>query len=84
MKPIEFPQQTTVLAKNQPEYLPLPVFSDGEQMVSCWELSWVERLKLLFTGKLWLRQLTYGNLLQPQRPQVEYPFNLPASFHAQQ
>jgi hypothetical protein len=74
MKPIEFPQQTSILAENQPEYVPLPVFSDGQEMISCWSLTLLDRLTLLFTGKLWLRQLTFGNLLQPQLPMVEYPF----------
>jgi len=74
MTPIEFPEHTIVLAKDQPEYQPLPVFNDGQQMISCWKLTLRERLTLLFTGKLWLRQLTFGGPLQPQLPQTEYPF----------
>ena len=31
MKPIEFKQQTAIYAKNQPPYLPLPVYEDAEQ-----------------------------------------------------
>lgn len=74
MTPIEFPEHNAVLAKDQPQYLPLPVFRDDEQVISCWRPSLWERLVLLFTGKLWLRQLTFGYPLQPQCPQVEYPF----------
>ena len=74
MTPIAFAEQTTVLAKNQREYIPLPFFRDETQCISCWRLSWWERLMLLWTGKLWLRQLTFGDLLQPQLPQVEHPF----------
>lgn len=74
MQPIEFPEQTTVWGKNQPEYLPLPAYTDDKQTVTCWALTWRERLKILFTGRLWLRQLNFGDALQPQRPGTEYPF----------
>jgi hypothetical protein len=74
MTPIEFPQQTMILAKDQPQYQPLPVFMDGVETVSCWRLTIVERLTLLFTGKLWLRQMNFEQPLQPQLPTVEYPF----------
>ena len=74
MKPIEFEQQTCVLAKDQPQYQPLPVYDDGEQMISCWSLTWWERLSLLLTGRLWLRQLTFGRQLQPQLPEVKAPW----------
>jgi hypothetical protein len=74
MKPIEFPQQNKVLAENQPEYIPLPVFMDGTETVSCWRLTLRERLRLLFTGKLWLRQMNFGQPLQPQLPAVVFPF----------
>lgn len=78
MTPIEFPQQNVVYAKNQPQYLPLPAYSapDG-QVISCWQLSWREAIRLLVTRRLWLRQLTYGLPLQPQCPQVETPFETP-------
>jgi len=74
MTPIEFPQQNKVLAKDQPEYVPLPVFMDAAETVSCWKLTIIERLKLLLTGKLWLRQMNFGEPLQPQLPTVDYPF----------
>lgn len=46
MKPIEFPEQNVVFAKDQPEYLPLPAFRNSGGMgevVSCWKLSWSEQ-----------------------------------------
>lgn len=52
MKPIYFPQSTKELQKNG--CLPLPVWSDGKQCVSCWKPTFIERLKILFTGKVWL------------------------------
>lgn len=74
MKPIEFPQQTMVWAKNQPPYLPLPAFVDELETISCWKLTWRERCKLFFTGRLWLRQSNFGARLQPQAPTVDMPF----------
>ena len=66
MKPTKFPEQNTVFAENQPEYLPLPVFRDKEgQVVSCWKLSLKERLRVLFTGHIWLCTLTFNKPLQP-------------------
>jgi hypothetical protein len=58
MKPIDFPQSIKVLQKpskmTDKECLPLPVWSDGKKCVSCWKPSFIERLKILFTGKVWL------------------------------
>lgn len=76
MEPIEFPQQTAVFAKDQPEYLPLPAHRSGPPeyaVTTCWRLSLVERLKLLVTGRIWWSQLTFGGPLQPQRPSVDMP-----------
>ena len=73
MNPIEFPEVNCTYAKDQPEYLPLPVFKsytpEGE-CVSCWQLSWRERLKVLWTGKLWLSMLTFHKPLTPVLPTV--------------
>ena len=74
MTPIEFPEQTTVWAKTQPEYLSLPAFSNDVETVSKWKLTWGERLYIVFTGVLWLRQSNFGQPLQPQRPMVDSPF----------
>lgn len=78
MEPIKFPEANKVYADKQPEYLPLPAFINPidmtGQVITCWQLSWSERIKLLFGGKLWLTQLSFHQPLQPQRPQVEYPF----------
>jgi hypothetical protein len=69
MKIKEFKEQNIVFAKNQPEYRPLPALKlntpDG-QVVSCWGLSFRERIRVLFTGKIWVSLLTYNRPLQPQ------------------
>ncbi len=75
MKPITFPQANRVWAENQPPYLPLPAYyTDEKQTISCWQLSWLERLWLLIHGKLWLRQMNFGHKLQPQLIEIQTPF----------
>ena len=73
MTPIRFKHSNVVYAENQPEYLPLPAFNDGERAVSCWRLTMLERLKVLCFGQLWLIQLHFGESLQPQLPTVDCP-----------
>jgi len=68
MKPIKFKEQNCTYAENQPEYLPLPAFksleSDG-QVISCWSLSFTERIRILFTGKLWVSLMAFHKPLTP-------------------
>lgn len=78
MKPVTFPDVTVTLAKDQPPYVPLPAFMDEEQTITCWQVSWRERMQLLVTGRLWLAQLNFGRPLQPQLPSVKSPFDHPA------
>jgi hypothetical protein len=80
MKPVEFPQVNKTWAKNQPPYLPLPAYTDEQYTITCWQLTWRERLRIMFTGKFWLSQMNFGAALQPQRPSVETPF-LPITEH---
>lgn len=74
MHPIEFPGHNVVIAKDQPQYLPLParVTADGE-VTSCWAMSWRERLRVLFAGRIYVTNLTFRQPLQPQRISVEPP-----------
>lgn len=77
MKATTFPEQTLVIAENQPEYESLPAHVvPGDhfgRVVFCWKLTWRERIKLLLTGKLWHHVLTFHQLLQPQRLEVTKP-----------
>jgi hypothetical protein len=70
MNLVEFPEQTTVFAKDQPEYLPLPAHvypNDVEGRITCcWSLSWRDRFRLMLTGLLWHQVLTFNRPLQPQ------------------
>ena len=70
MRNIKFKECNASFAKNQKEYLELQAFVNEGVVVTCYKLSWRERLKILFTGKLWLGQMTFGTPLQPQKPSV--------------
>jgi hypothetical protein len=49
-----------VFAKDQPQYQPLPAIrTDNGIVVSRWQMSWRERLRVLLTGSVWL-QLVMG------------------------
>jgi hypothetical protein len=77
MKPIEFPEMNQTWAKNQPPYLPLPAYTSATETISCWRLSWWDRLRALFMGRLWLRQMNFSQALQPQCPTFDCPFQAP-------
>lgn len=77
MTPTTFPEHNRVWAKDQPEYLPLPAYTDSTQTITCWHLTFLERLHVLLTGRLWLSQLNFGNPLQPQKPSIASPFTEP-------
>lgn len=58
MKALNFPQATKTLGPpkgmTKEECHDLPVFTDGMQCISLWQLSWRERFSALFFGKIWL------------------------------
>jgi len=74
---VEFPEQNVIVAKDQPEYRPLPChrFHNDPQgrIAFCWQLSWRDRLRVLRTGKLWHEVLTFYQPLQPQLLRTEKP-----------
>lgn len=74
MRPVRFAESNATYGVDQPEYIPLPAHkSEDGTVTSCWELSLRERLAVLLTGGLWLRQMTFNQHLQPILPQVEKP-----------
>jgi hypothetical protein len=81
MNLIEFNGQNVVIAKDQPEYNPLPAYripGDAHgRLVCCWKLSWRERVRLLITGELWHTILTFNQQLQPQLIEVKRPEYIP-------
>jgi hypothetical protein len=68
MKPITFPEVNTIYAKDQKEYSPLPAFLENSiqgEVITCWKLSFIERLRILFTGRIWLALLSFNKPLTP-------------------
>jgi hypothetical protein len=76
MKLCEFEEQNYVIAKDQPEYLPMPAHitqNEEGEIICCWQLTWKERIKLLITGKIWHSIWTFHQSLQPQMLSIEKP-----------
>lgn len=67
-KPVE-----VTFAKDQPQYLPLPVIVHGEYVTSRWAFSLWERLHVLLFGFIFISQMNFGQALQPIRPSTEQP-----------
>jgi len=75
VKPINFKEQNMVFAENQKEYLPLPAHKTKEgQIISCWKMSFRERIKALFTGRVYSSIHTFNNGLPPQMLSVNSIF----------
>lgn len=81
MNPIQFKEQTTVLAKDQPEYRPLPVaivLQDPKDPTSLprftckYELSDLEIELIKTTKTIFINQFGYG--FHPIYPQIQSPF----------
>lgn len=77
MTAIEFPEQTLVLAKDQPEYIPLPVHIDPDDtmfpVTACFKLNEQELKEVAETGMLWLTQCTFGRNFHPVRISTAKP-----------
>ena len=66
MKAIEFKEQNVVFAKDQPQYKQLPAFKDDEgTVVFCMKMTFLERLRALFTGEIWCSLMTFNKPLTP-------------------
>lgn len=75
MKPIEFPEAIKNLQPSGKQYSEnvidvkaLPIWTDGEQCVSLWKMSWRERLAMLFRGTIWVQVLTS----KPSQPPIAF------------
>jgi len=66
MKPIQFkyvnrelqPPEGVTYSENVTGIDPLPIWTDGEQCVSCWKMTWRERLAALLFGRVWVAVLS--------------------------
>jgi len=74
MKIIRFPECNCVFAEDQPEYLPLPAHKDEEGIVTCcWGPGFIERLKILVFGRIYLQTMTFNKPLQPLKMTANNP-----------
>jgi hypothetical protein len=80
MIPVQFPESNDVLARDQDEYEPLPIFrfegAEGRVAFCCrlseWEIDEIRR-----TRTLWIQQLTFGQRFQPVALSTQRPDDLP-------
>jgi hypothetical protein len=80
MTPTKFKQQNAELQKpsemTDEECSPLPVWRDAplrtSLYISCWRMSWRERLRALFTGRVWLWCHSFAH--PPIALDVNHPF----------
>lgn len=71
MKPAYFDGYNAEIAKEQAAYITLPAHIDDYGVVyTCWGLTLMERVKILFTGRVWHSQLTFSEPMQPIKLQV--------------
>ena len=68
MKPKQFPEANVTYAKDQPEYQPLPAFKNDSpqgEVISCWQLSFRERMRVLVKGEIWISLMSFNKPLIP-------------------
>lgn len=76
MKPIKFRGSNCVFAEGQKPYLPLPAYKHIDEwkcVTACWHLNLIERVKVLFTGRIYTTLPTFGKPLTPQKLSVKNP-----------
>jgi hypothetical protein len=84
MKPIWFPEQNTIMGRDQLEYKALPAFrgklphermpGNADEVIACYQLSDAEIEVIKESKVIWVRQMTGNGPLQPQLVQVEKPY----------
>lgn len=69
MEAIKFKHSNVEFAKDQDQYKTLPALRIGDSkdtIITCYKLSLKERLKLLFTGRIWMSELNFNRTLTPR------------------
>lgn len=70
MGPIKFKHCNIEAGKGQEEYNVLPALkldTDYGEVISCWKMTFWERLKVLITGKIWMVLLTFNKPITPSK-----------------
>lgn len=74
MKPIKFKHANTEFAKDQEEYNTLPALkldTPEGHVISCWKMSFKERLTVLIFGNVWLNLMSFNKPLTPSYMSVK-------------
>jgi len=73
VNPVGFPEANKTIGgpgAGQPEFIPLPIFTDGHTCVSVWALTWRERWSALVFGRFTL-SMQSGSTQPPILPRIE-------------
>jgi hypothetical protein len=62
-----------IAAEHQPPYIPLPCIRVEDREITRYELSIWERIKVLFTGSIYLELLTAEEFVHPRIVSVDKP-----------
>lgn len=76
MKAKSFKGANVIFAKDQPEYNQLPAFrgkSNEGIVITCWSLSFFDKIRALFFGEIWLQEMTFNNPLHPKCMSTKKP-----------
>ncbi|RYC66328.1 hypothetical protein [Spirosoma sordidisoli] len=81
MRIVQFNEANRVLSAppSSPEVQPLPVFTDGDVCISCWEPSPEELATINQTGRIWLMVVS-GQTQPPVAVMADFPFMAEADF----
>ena len=75
MKHVKFKDSNRVFGKEQSEYETLHALAlRNGTITSCWKLSLMDSIRIMFTGKVWLCLKTSENSLPPQLLSTTKPF----------
>lgn len=85
MELVDFNGRNFVFGANVKDAATVPAHITDDGIVTfCWKLSFIERIKMLFCGRLFLTSVTYKRPLQPLLPSLHNPIGKithdPASF----
>jgi hypothetical protein len=79
---VGYEERQIVYAKDQPEYLPLSTLPVGDPLhgrrLTRWRLSWIERLRVLWSGDIYTDVMTFNKPLQPIR--ITVSVDLPGDY----
>jgi hypothetical protein len=66
MLPREFKGANVIMGGKQAQYKPLPAHrtNDGT-LITCWKLTFADKIKILLTGDIWVLVKTFSRPLQP-------------------